>query len=189
MLVNRLIVYNQISLDGFIAGPNGEIDWFVHDPAAISVAHDIYRSDTLLFGRVTYQLFESFWGHVADDESADPGLREAARELDSATKLVASRSLKETTWVNSRLLAGDLIDETRRLKEAGGDIAIFGSGSIVKQLAARDLIDEYLIILTPYICGEGKTMFEGDLGARLRLLKSWDFESGNMLLHYERRPT
>ena len=181
----RIIVYNRISLDGFFAGPNGEIDWFLHDPAVDAVAHEVYKSDTLLLGRVTYQLFESFWSHLAADPSADPSLRQAARELDDLTKLVASRTLSETSWVNSSLLAGDLIDETRRLKAAaGGDIAIFGSGSIVKQLSAQDLIDEYLIIVTPYICGSGLKMFGGDVNANLRLLQTWNFDSGNVLLHY-----
>ena len=181
----RLIVYNQISLDGFFAGPNGEIDWFLHDPAVDAVAHEVYKSDTLLLGRVTYHLFESFWSHLAADPSADSTLRQAARELDSLAKLVASRTLSETSWINSSLLAGDLIDEVRRLKEAaGGSIAIFGSGSIVKQLSAQGLIDEYLIIITPYICGSGLKMFDSDLNANLRLLKSWNFDSGNILLHY-----
>jgi dihydrofolate reductase len=186
----RLIVYNRISLDGFFAGPNGEIDWFLHDPAVDAVAHEVYKSDTLLLGRVTFQLFESFWSQLAGDPSADPSLRQAAHELDQLNKLVASRSLSKTSWVNSSLLAGDLVDEVRRLKgETGGDIAIFGSGSIVKQLSAQGLIDEYLIIVTPYICGAGLKMFEGDLNANLRLLQTWNFDSGNILLHYERVAT
>jgi len=185
--VSRIIVYNQISLDGFFAGPQGEIDWFIHDPEIDAIAREIYQAETLLFGRVTYQLFKAFWGNLAADPSADPALREAARELDQQRKLVASRSLSQTDWVNSSLLAGDLIDEARRLKAANdGAIAIFGSGSIVKQLAAQDMIDEYLIIVSPYICGSGLKMFEGAIGARLRLLKCWDFASGNVLLHYER---
>ncbi|MCY3834311.1 MAG: dihydrofolate reductase family protein [Chloroflexi bacterium] len=183
--MSRLIVYNRISLDGYFAGPNGEIDWFVHDPEVDAVAHEVYKADALLFGRVTYQLFEAFWSHIAEDESADPTWRATSRELNNLPKLVASRSLSETTWINSSLLAGDLIEEARRLKaENDGTLAIFGSGSIVKQLAAADLIDEYLIIVTPFICGSGLKMFEGDIGARLRLLKCWDFASGNVLLHY-----
>lgn len=182
------MVYNRISLDGFIAGPNGEMDWFIHDPAIDVIAHEIYKSDALLFGRVTYQLFESFWSHIADDPAADPALREVSAELNGLNKLVASRTLSQTTWVNSSLIKGDLIAEARRLKTAdGGDIAIFGSGSIVKQLAARDLIDQYLIVVTPYIAGAGLTMFDGGARANLQLLKTWTFDSGNVLLHYQRR--
>ncbi len=181
----RLIVYNRISLDGFIAGPNGEMDWFIHDPAIDVIAHEVYKSDTLLFGRKTYQLFESFWSHFADDPAADPTLREVSAELNGLNKLVASRTLSETTWVNSSLLTGDLVDVTRQLKGgAAGDIAIFGSGSIVKQLAAHGLIDQYLIVVTPFICGAGLRMFDGELNARLRLLKCWNFDSGNVLLHF-----
>ena len=112
--MTRLIVYNRISLDGFFAGPNGEIDWFLHDPAVDAVAHEVYKSDTLLLGRATYQLFEYFWAPIAADEEADPALRQPALELESLNKVVASRRLSELNWANSRLLHGNLIDETRR---------------------------------------------------------------------------
>ena len=59
--MSRIIVYNQISLDGFFAGPQGEIDWFIHDPEIDAIAREIYQAETLLFGRVTYQLFKAFW--------------------------------------------------------------------------------------------------------------------------------
>ena len=181
--MRKLIVYNRLSMDGCFAGANGEMDWFLHDPAVDKLAHEVVGADTLLFGRVTYQLFESFWSGVADDPDADPTWREAARELDAMDKWVASRSLSEASWVNSRLLDGDLVDETRRIKaDEGGRIGVFGSGSVVRQLASAGLVDEYLIVLSPYICGDGMRLF--DSAQNLTLLDTWTFDSGNVLLHY-----
>ncbi len=185
--MRKLIVYNRLSLDGCFAGPNGEMDWFIHDPEVDVIAHEVYKADTLVFGRLTYQLFQSFWGPVAADENADPAIRGMALELESLQKIVASRSLSELTWANSQLLQGDLIAATQQLKAGeGGAIAIFGSGTIVDQLTAAELIDEYLFVVTPIICGAGKRSFESASLTRLRLLQSWDFDSGNVLLHYER---
>ena len=187
--MRKLIVYNRLSLDGCFAGPNGEIDWFMHDAAVDKIAHEVYKADTLIFGRVTYQLFETFWAPFAADADADPAARAMALELESLEKVVASRSLSVLTWANSRLLTGDLISETRRLKaSAGGTIAIFGSGSLVDQLTAAELIDEYLLIITPVICGKGKRCFDSAALTWLRLLQSWNFDSGNVLLHYARLP-
>lgn len=185
--MRKLIVYNRLSLDGFFAGPNGEMDWFLHDPEVDVIAHQVYKADTLLFGRLTYQLFESFWGPIAADENADPAVRGMALELESLDKVVASRSLSQATWANSRLLSDDLIPATRALKAGdGGMVAIFGSGSIVDQLTAAGLIDEYLFVVTPVICGAGKRCFDSASLTSLRLLQTWDFDSGNILLHYER---
>ena len=185
--MRKLIVYNTLSLDGFFAGPNGEMDWFLHDPEVNVIAHQVYKADTLIFGRVTYELFHSFWAPVAADENADPAIRGMALELESLEKIVASRGQSELPWANSQLLQGDLIAAVQQLKAGdGGKIAIFGSGTIVDQLTAAELIDEYLIVITPVICGAGKSCFDSASLTSLRLLQSWNFDSGNVLLHYER---
>ncbi len=71
--MRKVVVLNRISLDGYFAGPNGEIDWFVHDPEVDKAAHAMMSPDTLLLGRITYQMFESYWPHVSMDSNADPG--------------------------------------------------------------------------------------------------------------------
>lgn len=183
--MRRIIVFNRISLDGCFAGPDGDIDWFIHDPEVDAIAHRVFQADTLLLGRRTYQLFAGFWPGLAEDESAAPALRQTARELDALDKIVVSRSLGATRWINSSLLAGDLIEAMRGLRDIDGDdIAIFGSGSIVNQLTARGLIDEYLLVVTPVICGAGLRMFDSISLTRLKLLRTWTLDSGNVLLHY-----
>jgi dihydrofolate reductase len=186
--MRKVVMLNRISIDGFYAGPNGEIDWFVADPEVDQAAHEMMRPDTILFGRVTYQMFESFWPTVLANAEAPEGARVMANELDQMTKVLFSKTIKEVSWKNSRLVKDDLIQEVKKLRqEKGPDITLFGSGSIVQQLASEALIDEYLIIVTPVILGTGKLLFKDVKNFNLELLKSRDFSSGNVLLHYKIR--
>ena len=186
--MRKIIVMNRVSLDGFFAGPNGEIDWFIHEAEVEKAAHEMMRPDTVLFGRKTYQMFESHWPRVAQDANASQGERVIAKELDQMTKIVFSNTLKEVTWVNSRLIKSDLAGEVKKLKQGqGADLTIFGSGTLVQQLANEGLIDEYLLILTPVILGTGKPMFKDVSKENLRLVETRNFKSGNVLLHYANR--
>jgi dihydrofolate reductase len=183
--MRKVAMLNRISLDGFYAGPNGEIDWFIHEPEVDQAAHELMAPDTLLMGRVTYQMFESYWPPVARDPNASEGARILANELNEMTKVVFSKTLEEVTWVNSTLVKGDITQAVSRLKQGDGpDIAIFGSGTIVQQLAEEGLIDEYLIVVTPVILGVGKPLFKEVKKCNLELLETRNFKSGNVLLHY-----
>jgi dihydrofolate reductase len=184
--MRKVTMLNRISLDGFYAGPNGEIDWFIHDPEVDQAAHEMMKPDTLLFGRLTYQMFESYWPPIASDSNAPEEARTLSNELNQMTKVVFSTTLDEATWVNSNLIKGEITKLVRELKQGQGeDITIFGSGSIVQQLAKAGLMDEYLVILTPVILGTGKPLFEGINKQGLRLIDSRVFNSGNLLLHYQ----
>lgn len=179
---------NRISVDGFFAGPNGELDWAIPDPEVDKAAHKGAQADTALFGRVTYQLFENHWPKVADNPVASEGERKMADELNQMTKVVFSETLKEVTWKNSRLAQGNVAEETRRLKQdAGSDIIMFGSGTIVQQLANEGLIDDYFLIVTPVVLGTGKPLFKGVRKLDLELKEAQSFKSGNVLLHYKIR--
>lgn len=183
--MRKVSVLNRVSIDGFYAGPKGEIDWFIHEAEVEKAAHELMAPDTLLMGRVTYQMFESYWPPVARDPNAPEDARVIANELNELTKVVFSTTLEEVTWVNSRLVKGDMTKEVSRLKQGNGaDITIFGSGTIVQQLAAEGLIDEYLIVVTPVILGAGKPLFKEVKKSNLELLKTRSFPSGNVLLHY-----
>lgn len=183
-LMRKIIVFNSISLDGYYAGLNGDISWLIHDPEVEQAAHQRMNPDSILFGRSTYQMFEGYWPHVTADSNAPQGAKAMAEELNQMTKIVFSTTLKEVSWINSRLFSGNLAGEIRALKAGtGGDITIFGSGSIVRQLAGEGLIDEYLLSLTPVILGAGQGLFEGN-GGKLTLLDQQSFPSGMILLHY-----
>jgi dihydrofolate reductase len=183
--MRKIVMLNRVSVDGFYAGPNGEIDWFIHDPEVDRAAHGNGISDTLLLGRHTYQMFESYWPPIAADPTAPEGSRVLSRELNQMTKVVFSKTLSEVTWENSVLVKNDIVQAVRDLKVGPGEgIGIFGSGSVVQQLTAAGLIDEFLIIVTPVILGAGKPLFTNHHKINLKLLKTWDFNSGNVMLHY-----
>jgi dihydrofolate reductase len=183
--MKKVYMFNRTSLDGFFAGPGGNIDWFVQDPQVDQALHKMMNLDTVLFGRLTYQMFESYWPDVARDPHAPEGARAMGNELNQMAKLVFSTTLDKVTWENSKLLKHNLVDEVKRLKLGqGSDIVIFGSGTIVQQLAREDLIDEYLVLVTPVILGTGKSLFSGVNKSNFKLLESRSFQSGNVLLHY-----
>ncbi|MEK3912187.1 dihydrofolate reductase family protein [Paenibacillus sp. FSL H7-0331] len=183
--MRKVIVFNSVSIDGYFAGPNGEVDWFIHDPAVDKAAHEMMNPDTILFGKATYQMFENYWPHVARDPHASEGARIMANELNQMTKVVFSKTLKEVTWENSKLFHGNLAEEVRKLKqEKGADMTIFGSGTIVQQLANEGLIDELLIVATPVVIGTGKPLFKDVKEMKLVLLETKHFDSGIVVLHY-----
>lgn len=189
--MRKVIMFNRVSVDGFFAGQNGEIDWFIVDNELDKALHemrqpDAVSPDTVLLGRVTYQLFESVWPKVAADPKAPIEARTIADELNQMTKVVFSKTLKEVSWENTKLVKGDVAKEVDRLKQGkGSDILIFGSGTIVQQLTAVGLIDEYLFAVTPVILGVGKSLFNGVKKLDLELLETRNFKSGNVLLHYK----
>jgi len=107
--------------------------------------------------------------------------------MNSAEKVVFSRTLKNVDWNNTRLVRDDMLSEVRRLKQGSGkDLTVLGSGSIVAQLAQERLIDEFEILLNPVVIGQGKTMFEGVKDRfSLKLMSTRTFKNGNILLNYE----
>ncbi len=184
--MRRVIMLNRVSVDGYFAGPNGEIDWFVRDPEVDKAAHKGEVIGTALFGRTTYELFESVWPKIEADPKAPKEAQETAKELTQMTKIVFSKTMNNVTWRNSVLRKGHLTDEVRRLKqEDGSNIIIFGSGTIVQQLTNEELIDEYLFVVTPIILGAGKLLFPGVKKLNLELSETKSFASGNVLLRYK----
>jgi len=136
--MKKVIVLNRISLDGFFAGPNGEIDWFVRDPEVDKAVHGADETATLLLGRLTYQMFESFWPQVAKDPNAPKEMLATAKELDELTKVVFSTTMKAANWQNSRLVHGDVTGEVRRLKEGNGSgMMIFAAARSRNSLPMR----------------------------------------------------
>src|SRR5689334_15159403 len=138
----------MVSLDGFFAGPNGELDWHVVDEEFNEFAIDqLNAMDALIFGRVTYEGMLSYWPTQIAIEN-DP---EIADKMNTLPKLVFSKTLDRVEWGqwdNARLIKGDIGEEIAKLKQQPGkDMVIFGSGSIVSTLAQLGLIDEYRILI------------------------------------------
>jgi len=185
--MKNVIVSNIISLDGFMAGPLGEIDWFtgMADKEFESCAIDLLGSvDTILFGRVTYDLMASYWP-TASPGADDPRIIQA---MNSYPKVVFSRTMKKAEWTSTRLVRGDATEEVSRLRtQPGRDMVVYGSGSIVSALAEKELVDEYFIFVAPLLLGHGKPLFSGIRGRKpLRLRETRNFGSGLVLLRYSK---
>ena len=184
--MRRLVVFNNVTVDGYFAAANGEIQWAQRNAQDEEynafVAGNANGEGQLLFGRITYQMMASFWPTPMAMEQ----LPTIAKGMNRMPKVVFSRTLKEATWNNTKLLTGDLVEEVRRMKnEAGPDMAILGSGSIVSQLARAGLIDEFQVMVNPVILGGGRTMFD-EVGKKLnlKLETTRAFRNGNVLLNY-----
>lgn len=186
--MRRIVVFDRVSADGFFSSLDGRLDWVVPDEELDRAgAEAMPNADTILFGRRTYDMFESFWPHATDD--ADPVRRAMARWINDATKLVFSRSRKDVSWQNSRLLhALDPRAIEALKKERGKDMMLFGSGSIVSQLTQHGLIDEYQLVVNPILLGSGRTLLAGvSKTTRLELAQARPSSAGNVLLRYVRR--
>lgn len=197
----RLVMFNWVTADGFFAGPDGNLDWVVADEEqAKAAARDIPNFDTVLFGRRTYEIFEEFWGHIVVDDAGTvpdphrPGRRTPehgaiAIALNKMSKLVFSRTLKDVTWRNSRLVRELDPREIETMKmQPGKDMIIFGSGSIVSQLTQYGLIDEYQFAVCPIFLGKGQPLLTGvSKHVRPDLLEAKALPSGDVMLRYSRR--
>ena len=181
--MRKLAVFNLMTLDGYIAGERGDISWHNVDEEFQELANAASNSgNTLLFGRITYELMAGFWP-TPEAIRTDPIV---AAGMNKSEKIVFSRTLQKADWNNTRLVKDDMLAEVRRLKQgAGKDLTLLGSGSIVAQFAEEGLIDEYQVLLNPVVIGKGKTMFEG-LKRRLalKLVRTRMFGNGNVLLSY-----
>lgn len=182
-VVRKVIVSNLISLDGFISGPNGEIDWFKWDKEVEDyVKVQLGSMDTILFGRVTYELMASYWP-TATAATNDQMIIDAMNNL---PKIVFSKTLEKVEWKNSRLVKENIAEEISQLKrQPGKDMVIYGSGGIVSTLTQMGLIDEYRIFVNPIVLGNGKPLFK-DIQSRLTLkhINTKTFGNGLVLLCY-----
>jgi dihydrofolate reductase len=182
-----LTAFTHVTIDGFFAGPKGEIDWFhsiQKSPDFEAYTREQSQSrNTLFMGRTTYEMMESYWPTPAALK-ADP---EMADVMDNSPKVVFSKKLKSLeegpNWKNLRLVHEIERDEIARLKKQG-DITILGSGSIVQQLTKLGLIDEYHLVCVPVVLGEGKPLFEGVPKTELKLHEARPFRNGVVVMEY-----
>src|SRR5438034_3091804 len=184
--MGRISAYMQVSLDGYFAGPNGEIDWFKNNPDPEFESFSLERArgeSTLLFGRTTYEMMASAW--PSDEAHEDqPGMADV---MAKSPKIVFSKSLREVDerprWQNVELRRDIDADA---LRNDDRDFTTLGSGSIVRQLTRLGLVDEYSIVLNPILLGTGKNAFVGIDAAQLDLAEARSFENGLVWLTYRR---
>lgn len=183
--MRKLIVFNNVTLDGYFTDANGDMSWAHKQDAEWKafIQENARGGGELLFGRITYDLMASYWPTPYAMKN-DPKIAEAMNTL---PKVVFSRTLDKASWNNTKLVKSGLPDQVRKMKKAPGkDIVIFGSGNLISQLAGDGLIDEYQIVVHPVVLGKGRTMFEGvEKRLPLKLTRTRTFGNGNVLLWYE----
>ena len=193
MDMRNVLFFMLVSLDGFFEGPNGDISWHQVDEEFNDFAiQQLDSVDTLLFGRVTYQGMASYWPTPTAMKN-DPIITE---KMNAIPKIVFSRTLDRAEWNNTRLIKANIADEISKLKQQPGkDLIIFGSSNLAASFAEMGLIDEYRIMVSPVVIGEGTPLFKGiHQQLKLKLLKTRIFGNGNVLHYYrpennERRTT
>jgi dihydrofolate reductase len=182
--LQKLLVFNQVTLDGYFTGPNGDLSWaHKQDPEWDKfVADNAKGGGTLLFGRVTYEMMVAFWPTAA----AAKAFPTVADGMNKSQKVVFSRTLDTVSWKNTKLVKDGMADEVRKMKaQPGKGMTILGSGKIVSQLASAGLIDEYQIVVNPIALGKGRTMFEGvKAPVNLKRMSTREFKNGNILTVY-----
>ena len=197
--MRRIVAFNNVSADGYFAASDGNLNWVVQDDQVFKASRERNPNlDTMLFGRRTYEMFEAFWPHALDDSPTSPdphggrrstALREMAIWINETPKLVFSRTRKQVTWKNSRLMSDlDPREIAAMKKKSGKDMIIFGSGSIASQLTQHGLIDEYVFVVSPVLLGNGRSLLSGlPRSSKVELVEAKKFKSGNVMLRYAGR--
>lgn len=194
--MRRIVAFDHLTADGHFAGPDGSLDWIVQDDAVPRSLMEGAHFDAMLFGRRTYELFEGFWPKALDgsDTARDPhapgrrskDVHDMAVFINEKEKLVFSRERCDFTWPHTRQLPTLDRKVVEGLKqEPGGDIIVFGSGSVVAQLTELGLVDEYQLVVSPVLLGDGRSLVTG-LGRKvaLKTLEARAFPSGSVLLRF-----
>lgn len=183
--MRKLIVFNMMSLDGFIGDHQGDMSWaHRHDEEWSSfTASNASGEGVLVFGRITYDMMAGYW----PTPMAAQNMPVVAKRMNEMRKIVFSRKMEKASWQNTTLVKGDLADEVKKLKaQDGPGLVILGSASIVAQLTDARLIDEYQVALCPIALGAGKSMFANlKERANLQLANSRTFKNGNVFLTYQ----
>lgn len=188
--MRRIIASERITLDGFIARPDGAMDWMepYFDEALANYEAELQKTvDTALFGRVTYQGFASYWPTVPNDPASPAGVVEYAKRFNDMRKVVFTRTLAHADWNNSTTTPEIVPQDILSMKqEAGRDMVIFGSASVVQTLTRHGLIDVYNLLVYPIVLGQGKPLFHNiEYTVNMRLVSARTYPSGVVELSYQ----
>lgn len=188
--MRSLVFFMHASLDGFVAGTKGELNWVtVNDEIFGFVSTMTDQADTALYGRVTFQMMEAYWPKAGEKPNASKHDKDHSIWYKNVSKVVLSKTMKDTGLTNVKVIRDNLSENITNLKQGsdGGskNILIFGSPRASHSLLKMGLIDEYWIFVNPILIGLGIPLFQ-DVSDRikLKLLESKTFTSGVVALHY-----
>ena len=179
--MRKLILSLMTSLDGYIEGPDKELDWHVWDNEMEEHMFHFLNNqvDIILLGRKAYELMAEYW--PASKESIAPA-------MNTLPKIVFSKTLDKAEWNNTRIIQENIGEEINRLKQTQGkDLVLFGGAAITASLMELHLVDEYQIIVNPVILGKGKPAFLLNKKINLQLTNIKRFSCGNVIHYYHSR--
>ncbi len=185
--MRKIISFMHMSLDGFVAGPNGEMNWIKADQELFDyVGKRISKGDTALYGRVTYQMMESYWPTAGDKPTATRHEVEHSKWYKQIHKVVLSKTLNAAGMTNTTVIPDNLSDRINEIKQRpGGEILLFGSPRATHVLIEQELIDGYWLFVNPIILGKGIPLFSGVKGTtKLKLMGTRQLTSGVTELDY-----
>lgn len=187
--MRKLVQFMHVSLDGFVAGPNGEMDWINVDDELFDFANRrTNASDSALYGRKTYEMMDAYWPTAPDQPNASRHDIEHGNWYNKIEKLVISKTLKSDPSKKMKVIGNDLAKEIMAIKNSPGkEIVVFGSPSAGHSLAQLGLVDEYWLFVNPMLLGKGIPMFNGQKTiTRMRLVETHSFKSGVVCLNHQR---
>ena len=180
--MRKLIAAINMTLDGFCDHTAGIADDELHQ----HYNELLSNADSLLYGRITYQLMESYWPTVVKNPTGNKPTDEFAVLIDNISKIVFSHTLKNVDWKNVKLAKRGIKEEVLELKQQAGKNILAGSPSLIVTLMQLDLIDEYQLCVQPIILGNGLRLFKNIKDRiNLKLMKTKIFGSGSIALYYE----
>lgn len=187
--MKRLKLQVQMSIDGFVSGPNGELDWMTwnwDDKLKNFVTGLNEPVDTILLGKNMTDGFIEHWKKVK--ENKDNPEHWAGVKFTDTPKVVFTKTLSESKWENTTLAKGELKDEVNRLKsQPGSSLMVYGGAGFVSSLIKEDLIDDFYLFINPTALGNGKRIFDDITGnMQLKLVDSLKFDCGIVVNHYEK---
>jgi dihydrofolate reductase len=190
--MRSLIYFMHSSLDGFVAGTKGEMNWITVDDEIFEFVSTMTdQADTALYGRVTYQMMEAYWPSAGEKPNASKHDKEHSIWYNNVSKVVLSKTINETGLRNTKVISDNLLENITKIKQSRNsgskNILIFGSPGASHSLLNLGLIDEYWIFVNPILLGQGIPLFK-DVPAiiKLKLLESKTFTSGVVALHYRK---
>ena len=185
--MRKIISFMHISLDGFVAGPNGEMDWIKVDEEIFDhVGKRINEGDTALYGRKTFQMMENYWPTAGDKPNASRHDIEHSKWYRKIHKVVLSKTMKGQNLPNTTIISDNISERINEIKQRpGNEIAVFGSPTATHALIQQNLIDGYWLFVNPVILGQGIPLFTGiKEKIKLKLLNTHQFSSGVTELNY-----
>lgn len=185
--MRKIVLFINISLDGFISGPNNSLDWTIPDKQLHEAAIEwMKNSDLIMFGRITYQMMLDAWPAAEVDPKMPSYMVDFAKTLNPMKKIVFSKTLQKVGW-NTTLIRDFNSDEIKKIQMQEGKNITIGGANLAQKFMQHGLIDEFQLLVHPVVLGSGKPLFNAKSSMNLELLKTKKFSSGVVMLYYKRK--